>query len=253
MTVYEEIIKSFKVGKKQFALLIDTDDVVEENLAVLVDKINSCGLDFVFVGGSLLLKNNFENIIKRLRANCNVPIVIFPGHMMQLTEEADAILFLTLISGRNPEYLIGQQVVAAPQIKALNIEPISTGYILVDSGSQTSVSYMSNTTPVPRDKKEICMSTALAGEMLGQKLIYLDGGSGAKYPVPIDMIKFVKQNLSIPLIVGGGLDKPEKVSAACAAGADIVVVGNAVERDISVLSELVMATKVNISENHCNF
>lgn len=251
--VYNHIVSLSKANKKMFAVLIDPDNVDYNQLKELILKVDKVGVDLIFVGGSILLKNDFQEKLDFISKSSKIPVVIFPGNSMQVSASADAILFLSLISGRNPEYLIGQQVLSAPVIKAVGLESISTGYILVDGGKQTSVSYMSNTTPIPRDKIDICVSTAIAGEMIGNKLIYLDGGSGAEKEVPSSMISKVKKNITIPLIVGGGLNTPEKVENAFAAGADIVVVGNALEKDPQLLEDLVFVSKKSVNENHCDF
>jgi putative glycerol-1-phosphate prenyltransferase len=169
--------------------------------------------------------------------------VIFPGNSIQVDSLADAILFLSLISGRNPEFLIGNQVVSAPVIRECGLEPISTGYLLVESGSTTTAVYMSNSLPVPADKPDIAACTAMAGEMLGMKMIFLDAGSGAKNPVSEQMIRMVRKTVGVPLLVGGGINNPDKAIAACRAGADIIVIGNSVEKDPSILPAIAGAVK----------
>jgi len=238
MTVYQHIVSAAQAGKKQFAVLIDPDksDTAETEKTARLGT--EAGADFFFVGGSLLTQDCLEKCILTIKKNSDLPVVIFPGSTLQITPAADAILFLSLISGRNPEMLIGHHVVAAPMLKAAGIEVISTGYMLIDSGRPTTASYMSSTTPIPHDKDDIALCTALAGEMLGMKMIFMDGGSGAKYPVSESMIRHVKQNLSIPLIIGGGIATPEKASANCRAGADIIVVGNSIEKDKGLIAEI---------------
>jgi putative glycerol-1-phosphate prenyltransferase len=211
--------------------------------------VNTCKMctaakvDLILVGGSLIANGYFERAITIIKQHTAIPVVLFPGNTMQIDEQADAILLLSLISGRNPEMLIGKHVLAAPTLKKSGLEILPTGYMLIDGGNITSVSYMSNTTPIPSDKSSIAACTAMAGEMLGLKFIYMDAGSGAKNPIPEKLIREVKNNITIPLFVGGGMRTPEAVKAACNAGADIVVVGNAIENDPSLIAVLVEAVK----------
>lgn len=223
-------------GKKTFALLIDPDKFPHDNIIKIVTAIEAAQPDLILVGGSLVM-NKVEAVVEVLKKSLTIPVILFPGSLMQLTPKADGILFLSLISGRNPELLIGSHVAAAPFLKESGMEVISTGYILVEGGTTTSVEYMSQTKPIPASKTEIAVATALAGEMLGQKLIYLEAGSGALNHVPVQMITAVKKNISIPLIVGGGLNTLQKIEDACKAGADIIVVGNAFEKDLSLLHD----------------
>ncbi|WP_066632811.1 geranylgeranylglyceryl/heptaprenylglyceryl phosphate synthase [Labilibacter marinus] len=225
-----------KEGKKLFAVLIDPDKFPKENLLKIITAMETANPDLILVGGSLVA-SKIEQVVQILKENLSVPVILFPGNLLQLTPNADGILFISLISGRNPELLIGNHVASAPFIKESGMEVLSTGYVLIDGGTTTSVEYMSQTKPIPASKTEIAVATAMAGEMLGQKLIYLEGGSGAQSPVPVDMISAVKENISIPLIVGGGLNTKEKVQEACEAGADIIVVGNAFEKDLSLLKD----------------
>lgn len=217
-------------NQKQIAVLLDPDDLTEEKTRNIVDLSEKAGVDYFFIGGSLITKTNFDTIAFTVKENTDIPLLIFPGSVFQITDHVDAILFLSLISGRNPEYLIGQHVHAAPRLHKSGIEVIPTGYMLVDSGKLTTALYISNTSPLPCDKPDIAASTALAGEMLGQKLLYLDGGSGAQNPVPDSIIQAVKTNTTSPLIVGGGLRNTQQINATCKAGADIVVVGNHFEK-----------------------
>lgn len=237
--VYKHITEKLKQGNKLFAVLIDPDTYVQkEKLEEVIYYINKYKVDLIFVGGSIITSGNISETVGKLKEKCFVPVVLFPGSHQQVTPEADAILFLSLISGRNPEYLIGNQVLAAPYIKQIGLETIATGYILVDSGKPTTVSYVSNTTPIPYDKIDIAVATAVAGEMMGMKLIYLEGGSGANKSVSETMIKEVKKNLNIPLIVGGGIVNKDDAMAKLKAGADILVVGNAIEREPAIIKEL---------------
>ncbi len=228
-------------GKKLLAVLIDPDKVDPNDLSSIISKINDVKVDLVFVGGSLMLHNQFNTTIESLKKASNCPVVIFPGHPMQISKAADAILLLSLISGRNPDLLIGQQVHAAPLLKESCLEIMPTGYILINGGQPTAVSYISNTQPIPRNKPEIAACTALAGEMLGLKNIYLEAGSGAESTVPFELVKAVKSQLSIPLIVGGGIKNAQTAKSICEAGADIIVVGNAIEKDLSLIEALARA------------
>ena len=234
MSVYNRLSDT---SKKKFVVLIDPDKPTDEQIVEIVKKSVNAGVDFFFVGGSLLTTDSLDNCIKLIKKNCDIPVLIFPGNSLQISKWCDGFLLLSLISGRNAEMLIGRHVISAPYLKLYGNEIIPTGYMLVDGGKQTSVSYMSNTTPIPHDKDDIAMCTALAGEMLGLKVIYLDAGSGAVNPVSPDMISKVKQTIEIPLIVGGGINTPEKAAAAAKAGADIIVVGNALEKSNDKLQE----------------
>jgi putative glycerol-1-phosphate prenyltransferase len=236
------IYKKIKTSKQaRLAVLIDPDKHNAESLLRLTEISANCKVDFFFIGGSLLMERNFENTIKIIKAHSGIPVIIFPGSNYQLSGKADAILFLSLISGRNPEYLIGQQVVAAPMIKKMGLEAISTGYILVDGGRISSTSYITQTIPVPNTKIDIAVATAQAGEMLGMKMIYLEAGSGAKNTVSAEMIAAVKQKITIPLIVGGGIRSAEQAEEICKAGADVIVVGNALEETPGLLMEISLA------------
>jgi len=228
-------------GSGKIAVLIDPDKQNEQTLLLLVEAAVRCRVDYLFVGGSLLLENTLAHTVKTIKANCAIPVILFPGNNYQLCEEADALLLLSLISGRNPEYLIGQHVVAAPLIKESGLEVIPTGYLLIDGGKISTTSYITQTVPIPADKPDVAIATALAGEQLGLKLIYLEAGSGAANPVSAAMIQAVKKNCSLPLIVGGGIRSAAQAEAACQAGADIVVVGNSLEKSPELLMELSLA------------
>ena len=238
MNLYTSILEKKAKGKKLFAILIDPDKQKNSVLSLIVQKANEANVDYFFVGGSLLTNDNLDECIKTIKNNSNIPIVLFPGNAMQINKNADGILFLSLISGRNPELLIGKQVISAPILKQTSLEVISTGYMLIDSGKPTTASYMSNTLPIPRNKNGIATSTAIAGEYLGMKLIYMDGGSGAEKPIEIDMIKQVSNQINIPLIVGGGICNAQKAIDNCNAGADLIVVGNAIEKNADLILEI---------------
>ncbi|RPH31338.1 MAG: geranylgeranylglyceryl/heptaprenylglyceryl phosphate synthase [Bacteroidales bacterium] len=232
--IHQKIIDS-KGEEKLFALLLDPDKCDGDHLEKLLPIALQSNVTMLLVGGSLV-KADLGSFISTIKKRSPLPVVIFPGNAMHFSTEADAILLLSLISGRNSDFLIGNHVIASNAIKTSGLEVLPTGYILIDGGVQTSVQYMSNTMPIPATKIDIAVATALAGEQLGLKMIYLEAGSGAKTPVPIEMIKAIRNEISIPLIVGGGLKTPEQVKAAWNAGADMVVVGNALENDIERLS-----------------
>jgi phosphoglycerol geranylgeranyltransferase len=234
-----------KSGKKGLAILLDPDKLDAEILAERIKSINESSVDYIFVGGSLISSDNMDMVLSELADKTFVPKILFPGNSLHINAKADAILFLSLISGRNPEFLIGQQVVSAPALKRSGLGILPTGYILVDGGKSTTVSYISNTTPVPADKPDVAAVTALAGEMLGLQYIYLDAGSGALNPVREEMIRMVKKTVSLPLIVGGGIRSTEAASKAFSAGADVVVIGNAIEENPDFLKEV-----AQIAETH---
>ena len=230
-----------KLGKKSFAVLIDPDKVNNGNITQLIDMSVAAKVDYFLVGGSLVISTFIDECVQLIKASCNIPVVLFPGSPSQVSKYADALLYLSLISGRNAELLIGQHVVSAPVVKNSGLEVLPTGYMVIDGGAPTTVSYISNASPIPADKNEIAMCTAMAGEMLGMQLIYMDAGSGAKCPIPESMIERVAQSISIPLIVGGGITEPEKAYINCKAGADVIVVGNAIEKDASLITEMASA------------
>lgn len=235
--VSEIINSNIKKGKKMFALLIDPDKQSHNSLIKLSEKSNNCKVDLILIGGSLL-NNDIDKSIELIKSHTSIPVVLFPGSLLQISNKADAILLLSLISGRNPDLLIGNHVIASSHIKRSGLEVLPTGYILIDGGKPTSVEYISNTRPIPSDKTDIASATAIAGEMLGLQYIYLEAGSGAKSSVNIKMIREVKKNISIPLIVGGGIRTKQDVINAAKNGADIIVVGTAVEETPSLLEEL---------------
>lgn len=241
--IYTSLTESKKRGEKKFVVLFDPDKLRLKRMDQALDLAMECGVDYFFIGGSLVVNNMLDEVLIEIRERCHIPMILFPGSSFQLSYRADALLFLSLISGRNSELLIGQHVISAPFLKMSPLEIISTGYMLIDGGVQTSVQYMSNTYPIPAHKDDIAVCTALAGEMLGLKLIYMDAGSGAKNPVPESMIDSVSGAVSIPVIVGGGIRTPENVAANMRAGADVVVVGNAIEKDPVLIREMAAAAK----------
>lgn len=241
MNVYQHIKDCRNSSKKLFAILVDPDKQNKNALLNIIKKAKSAQVDLFFVGGSLLTNDNLNSCIETLKENCQIPVVLFPGNAMQVNNKADAILFLSLISGRNADMLIGKQVITAPILKQSSLEIIPTGYMLIDSGKPTTASYMSNTTPIPYEKNEVAACTAMAGEMLGLKCIFMDGGSGAHHPISEKMISLVRQSVDTPVIIGGGIDSGQKAILNCKAGADIIVVGNAIEKDDSLIEEIANA------------
>lgn len=239
--LYKQFIARKEQGKKSFTVLIDPDKVNAQSIEQITELAIDAKVDYFFVGGSLVISNHLDECIQQIKSLCNIPVVLFPGSPSQVSKYADALLYLSLISGRNPELLIGQHVVSAPFVKKSGLEIMPTGYMVIDGGAPTTVSYISNATPIPADKNEIAMCTAMAGEMLGMKLIYMDAGSGAKRPITEQMIEKVASYIESPLIVGGGIIEPEKAYRNCKAGADVIVVGNAIEKDPSLIKEMAAA------------
>lgn len=239
MAIFRTLQERFKEGKKSIAVLVDPDKIEDPSrLLHLVNLASENCVDFFFVGGSLVTSPNLSEVVRKIKDNVSIPVVLFPGNSIQIDPSADALLFLSLISGRNPELLIGQHVIAAPILKNTRLEIIPTGYILINSGKLTSVAYISNTMPIPDDKYSLAACTAMAGEMLGLKLIYLDAGSGAEKEISAKMISTVRKAVNVPLIVGGGINTARKAIASLEAGADLIVIGNALEKDPDLLTEV---------------
>lgn len=241
MNVYQSLLEKKKAGRKAFAVLIDPDKVTVSSLASLVQSANQSKVDYLLVGGSLVVSDHLDECIEQIKKESAIPVILFPGSPSQISKHADALLYLSLISGRNPELLIGQHVISAPFVKKSGLEIISTGYMVIDGGAPTTVSYISGAAPIPADKAEIALCTAMAGEMLGKKLIYMDAGSGAKKPITEEMISMVAKNIDVPLVIGGGIRDAEKAYLNCKAGADVIVVGNAIEKQPSLLEEMAAA------------
>lgn len=245
--ILQAIQENTKSKKKSLAILIDPDKFDKINF----NEIESTALtkiDFIFIGGSLIIAKNIEEIVKKLKEKFQKPIIMFPGNAIHICEGLDGILFLSLISGRNPDFLIGQQVIAAPMLKNSGVEILPTGYMLIDGGTPTTANYMSHTSPIPNNKPDIAACTAMAGEMLGLQLIFMDAGSGASQAVNQKMIKTVKANINVPLIIGGGINTVQKATDAFTAGADMIVVGNLIEENTHLLNEII-ALKESFSLN----
>lgn len=241
MNVYQSLLEKKRNGQKSFAILIDPDKITTASLTHLIDLALAARADYFLVGGSLVVSDNLDACILAIKERCSIPVMLFPGSPSQISRHADALLYLSLISGRNADLLIGQHVVSAPFIKKSGLEIISTGYMVIDGGAPTTVSYISNATPIPADKADIALCTAMAGEMLGKKIIYMDAGSGARKAVSEEMISLVANNIEVPLVVGGGIRDAEKAYLNCKAGADVIVVGNAIEKDPSLIKEMAAA------------
>lgn len=230
-------------GRKAFAVLLDPDKVELSSFPFMLAESMRYGVDFFFVGGSLITRYASDEIIAAIRRHTDIPAILFPGNSLHIEPSADAILLLSLISGRNPELLIGQHVIAAPLLKKSNLEILPTGYMLVESGRATTVSYISNTTPIPHDKPSVAACTAMAGELLGLQIMYLDAGSGSQKSVSPEMITAVRKAVDTPIIVGGGINTVEKAQAALDAGADVIVVGNGIEQNPDLLPEIAQIVK----------
>lgn len=229
--IYQQIVEAKNENKKLLAILLDPDKIVWNNLENLLLKINQSPATHIFVGGSIVKTDILEELLTELKQKTSLPVIIFPGDPSQISPQADAILFLALLSGRNPDYLIEYQVQAAPILRKTNLEIISTGYILIESGNETAVARVSKTEPLNRKNLDLALATAQAGEMLGNKLIYLEAGSGARKAVPVEMIRLIAQNVAIPIIVGGGIVDLQGIEEAYKAGADLVVIGTAFENN----------------------
>ena len=231
MSIYQFISEKVQKNDKLFTLLIDPDRLMPEQIDDFIPFTDQNGVDLFFIGSSFLMSDFFDSYVARIKQNTDKPVIIFPGNPSQVSRNADALLFLSVISGRNPEHLIGSHVQAAPVIHQMKLETIPTGYMLIESGTLTAARFMNNSLPVPRDKPGLAVAHALAGQYLGLKMIYLEAGSGAKLSVPPEMIAAVKKHINIPLIAGGGIKNPEEAAEKAASGADIVVVGNHFEKE----------------------
>lgn len=231
MKVFDSLLKTKEQKGAGYFVLIDPDKQEINEAIELAHKCVKADVDALLVGGSLLFGPVFEDLIKSIKAECDIPVIIFPGSTRQISQYADAILFLSLISSRNPNNIIGDQVIAAPVLKAMELEPISTAYLFIESGNVTSAQYLSDTRPFPREKPDITMAHALAAEYLGMKMVYLEAGSGAKQSVPESLIEALANYISIPMIVGGGIRTPDEARSKVESGASFVVTGNVLERN----------------------
>ena len=247
MSVYQKLLKVRDEKGAGFFVLLDPDRMSVSEIVELAQKSEKGGADAFLVGSSLLLSTRFDEAVKEIKANVSIPVIIFPGNANQVSRHADAILFLSLISGRNPHLLIGEQVKAAPAIKEFGLEPIPTGYMIIESGGATSVQFMSDTQPIPRNKPDIVKAHALAAEYLGMRFVFLEAGSGADNSVPDNIIREVKDFISIPIIVGGGVKDPDVAYKKVKSGASFVVIGNSLEEDDSIIEEF--ADEINYNNN----
>lgn len=237
-SIYQNIIKSINEGDKLLAVLIDPDKVQLSNLKRSIAKINASQATHIFVGGSLVEEPKTDIVVVEIQKHSNLPVILFPGDVTQISQSADALLFLSLISGHNPDYLIGKHVEAVKNLRGSKLEIIPTGYILIENGKETAVQKVTGTKPIKRSNIQKITDTAKAGELLGLKLIYLEAGSGAIHPIPIEIIKAVKQDLKVPVIVGGGIKSKSQLESTYQAGADLVVIGTAFEEDEDVFITL---------------
>ena len=228
---YNYLLRIIREKKAGFFCLIDTDKQNLQQSVELAQKCEKFGADAIFVGGSIMLKNDFDSTVIAIKNKIKIPVIIFPGIFSLGSPHADAILFMSLLSSRNPQLLIGEQVRAAPLMKKLQVETIPTGYLIIESGSLTSVQYMSNSIPIPRNKNDIAIAHVLAAQYLGMKIVFMDAGSGAKMSIPTGMINAVKSNMDIPLIIGGGIKTPDEAKEKVDAGADFIVIGHAFEKN----------------------
>ncbi len=242
--IFDTLITTIEKKGAVYIVLIDPDKEDDNSIINRVKNANNSGVDALFVGGSIMMDINYNSIVKKIKSLSNIPVILFPGGVGQLNKHFDAMLFMSLISGRNPRFLIEEQVLAAPIVDNMNIETISTGYILVNGGSNSSVEFMSSTKPIPMERVEITVAHALAGQYLGMKLIYLEAGSGAIHPVTTEVIKAVRAAIDLPIIVGGGIKTPEKARDAVEAGASIIVTGNILEEDDNCVQEFADAIHI---------
>ena len=231
MSVFQFLIDRLSRQKANYLVLIDPDRKNDERIIDIVAGVNESGADAILVGGSLIMDGSFEERVKMIKKASQVPVILFPGSSNQLTRHADAVLFMSLLSGRNPQFLIGEQVQAAPVVKYLGLEVIPTGYLLMAGGNPTAVEFMSNSQPLPMDKPDIVLAHVLAAQYLGMSLVYLEAGSGAVKSVPEDVIRMVVNEADIPIVVGGGIREPEQAAGKVKAGAKFVVTGTILEQD----------------------
>ena len=237
-TVLTNIQHNIFSNKKQLAVLIDPEKIRLSDVEAFVKKVNKSVANYIFVGGSTVPVDLTEPLVLEIKRFTNLPVILFPGDVVQITDKANALLFLSLLSGRNPAYLIGKHVEAIPRLKETSLEIIPTGYLLIENGETTSIQKVTETDPMPSKHVENIVNTALAGELLGMRLMYLEAGSGAKSPVSPEIIEAVRNDLSVPLIVGGGIKSKKQMNLAFNAGADIVVIGTALEQNEDLFNDL---------------
>ncbi|MBK8845278.1 MAG: geranylgeranylglyceryl/heptaprenylglyceryl phosphate synthase [Bacteroidetes bacterium] len=243
MNVLNSILQKCDNHKKQLAVLIDPDKADANSIETICSMCNRASVDLIFVGGSLITHGDLNFTISEIKKNTSIPIVSFPGNHLQISELTDALLFISLVSSRNADMIIGQHIQAAPYIRKKNIETISTAYMLIEGGSNTTAHYLSNSNPIPREKAEIAAATAMAAEMIGYKCIYLEAGSGAKLHVPVAMIAAVKKSISLPILCGGGIRDANTAKLMADAGADVLVIGTAFEHHPALIQEIAEAIK----------
>ncbi|RPH05872.1 MAG: geranylgeranylglyceryl/heptaprenylglyceryl phosphate synthase [bacterium TMED46] len=237
MSVFDDLITDVSKKGAAYVVLIDPDRNDEDSIQDRVQKANISGVDALFVGGSLMMDSKCVDRVRLIKSYSNIPVIFFPGGVGQLNPYYDAMLFMSVISGRNPHYLIGEQVISAPLVKDMDIETIPTGYLLIDGGAGSTVEFMSGTRPIPMDRVDVTVAHALAGQYLGMKLIYLEAGSGAKYPVSSSLIGAVNDMIDVPLVVGGGIKTPEVAAELVQSGASIIVTGTVIEDEVSRMKE----------------
>lgn len=238
MSIYHKLTESISKGEKLLAVLIDPDKMILESISGFIEKVNSSIITHIFVGGSEVEEKLTEALVLEIKKHTRLPIVLFPGDVSQVTDNADALLFLSLISGRNPNYLIEKHIEAVSKLKGTQLEVIPTGYLLIENGKETSVQRVTQTIPLKRNHVQLIVDTAKAGELLGMKLIYLEAGSGATHPITPEIISRVKRELQIPLIVGGGIKTKHQLDEAYNSGADLVVIGTAFEENAQFFNDL---------------
>lgn len=241
MPVYNYLEKVIDDKGAAYVVLIDPDRKNESSLEARVESANQNDVDVLFVGGSLMMDGQCNDRVRRIKEKSTIPVVFFPGGVSQLNSHYDAMLFMSVISGRNPHYLIGEQTIAAPLVKDIGIETIPTGYMLLDGGAGSTVEFMSGTRPIPMNRSDVAIAHALAGQYLGMKLIYLEAGSGAKEPVSVSLVRQVHETVDVPLIVGGGILTPEMAAERVKAGASIIVTGSVTEKDSTLMADFANA------------
>lgn len=233
------LLEKISRKKGQIALLIDPEKThSSDHIDTLLHKAGFAGVDYIFIGGSTVARKELEQCVRNVKQKTTIPVLLFPGSSSQLSEDADGLLFLNLLSGRNPDFLIGHQVACAEEVFDMNLEVIPTSYLLIDGGKMSSVAYVSQTTPIPRDQHNIAVKTSIAGYLMGQQLTFLDAGSGALNAVPVELVRKISSKLPTPIIVGGGIRDTETITAFARAGANIIVIGNKIEEEVDFLLDL---------------